>query len=346
MNRRGFIAAAGSALAFSRALGAANTTAGQSGVARRIDVHHHFLPPGYIELAREYVAKTSPAMQGVFNVPWTPERSIEEMDRHGIATAIVSISAPGVSFSNEPTAVRLSRIANDYAAGMKRDHRGRFGFFASLPLPDIDRSLAEIAYSLDELGADGIGMMTSYGDRWPGHASFARVFDELNRRKAIVYLHPTTASCCGNLQSELHAGFLEFPFDSTRAIASLLYSGTFTRCPDIRFIFSHGGGALAAVHSRLLAQAAQPAFANRFPNGALHELQRLYYDVASVTNRPSFAALEALIPHSQLLLGTDFPLGPPMTIGLNELTKLGLATPVLEQIERGNAARLFTSLEG
>jgi predicted TIM-barrel fold metal-dependent hydrolase len=285
-----------------------------------------------------------PGMQGVFNVPWTPQRSIEEMDRNGIATAIVSISAPGVSFDDAATAARLARLVNDYGAGMKRDHPGRFGFFASLPLPDIDRGLAEIAYALDELHADGIGLMTSYFDRWPGHPAFVPLFDELNRRKAIVYFHPTTAACCGNLQSELHAGFLEFPFDSTRAIASLLYSGTFTRCPGIRFIFSHGGGALGAVHSRLLAQAAQPAFAGRFPQGALYELQRLYYDVASVTNKPSFAALEALIPHSQLVLGTDFPLGPPMGIGLQELAGLGLAPDVLAQIARGNARQLFTAL--
>jgi 6-methylsalicylate decarboxylase len=338
MNRRDFIAA-GAALALSRAVRAASTIGPGS-----IDVHHHFLPPGYIELARKYLAKTSPGMQGVFSVPWTPQRSVEEMDRNGIAAAIVSISAPGVSFDDAATAARLARLVNDYAAGVRRDHPRRFGFFASLPLPDIDRSLAEIAHALDELHADGIGLMTSYVDRWPGHSSFAPIFDELNRRKAIVYFHPTTAACCGNLQSELHAGFLEFPFDSTRAIASLLYSGTFTRCRDIRFIFSHGGGALAAVHSRLLAQAAQPAFAGRFPQGALHELQKLYYDVASVTNKPSFAALEALIPHSQLMLGTDFPLGPPMGIGLKELAELDLAPDVLAQIGRGNAQQLFAAL--
>jgi 6-methylsalicylate decarboxylase len=309
-----------------------------------IDVHHHFLPPGYIEPARDYVARTSPAMHGVFGVPWTPARSIEEMDRYGIATAIASISAPGVSFADAPTAVRLSRIANDYGAGMKRDHPGRFGYFASLPLPDLDRSLLEIEHALDTLHADGIGLMTSYRDRWPGHASFAPIFDELNRRKAVVYCHPTTASCCGNLQPELHAGFLEFPFDSTRAIASLLYSGTFTRCPDIRFVFSHGGGALVALHSRLLAQSAQPAMAARFPNGALYELRRLHYDVASVTNRASFGALCELIPDTQLLLGTDYPLGPPPQVGFTELGQLNLDAALLDRLERGNAERLFPRL--
>jgi 6-methylsalicylate decarboxylase len=225
---------------------------------------------------------------------------------------------------------------------MKRDHPQRFGFFASLPLPDIDRSLVEIEYVLDGLKADGVGFMTSYVDRWPGHESFTPIFDELNRRKAVVYFHPTTAACCGNLQPELHAGFLEFPFDSTRAIASLLYSGTLTRCPDIRFIFSRGG-ALGAVHSRLLAQAAQPAIAARFPRGALFELQKLYYDLASVTNRPSFSALRELIPDKQFLFGTDYPLGPPMRIGVDELAQLRLDAQVLARIERGNAERLFAA---
>jgi predicted TIM-barrel fold metal-dependent hydrolase len=280
-------------------------------------------------------------MQAVFGEPWTPARSIEQMDRYGIATAIASISAPGVSFADPATAVRLSRLANEYGAGMKRDHAGRFGFFASLPLPDIDRSLAEIEHALDTLGAEGIGLMTSYGDRWPGHPAFAPVFDELNRRRAVVYFHPTTASCCGNLQPELHAGFLEFPFDSTRAIASLLYSGTLTRCPDIRCIFSHGGGALTAVHSRLLAQASQPVMAAKFPNGALHELRKLYYDLASVTNRPTLSALRGLIPDTQLLLGTDYPLGPPLPIGFDELSQQKLDAALLDRIERGNAERLF-----
>jgi 6-methylsalicylate decarboxylase len=331
-------------------------TAGLSGVSRilhaaeasrpgAIDVHHHFLPPGYVEQAREFVARTWPAMRGVYGVAWTPERSIEEMDRHGIASAVVSISSPGVSFADASTTVRLSRLVNDYGASMKRDHPQRFGFFASLPLPDIERTLAEIEYALDTVHADGIGLMTSYRDRWPGHPSFAPIFDELNRRKAVVYFHPTAPVCCGQLQPELHAGFLEFPFDSTRAIASLLYSGTLTRCPDIRFVFSHGGGALGAVHSRLLAQAAQPAMAARFPRGALFELQKLYYDLASVTNRACFSALTALIPHTQLLLGTDFPLGPPMRIGLAELAQLDLAPSLLEQIERGNALQLSRASE-
>jgi Amidohydrolase len=193
-------------------------------------------------------------------------------------------------------------------AGLRRDHRGRFGHFAVLPLPDLDASLGELERAYGELAVDGIGLLTSYDDRWLGDPSFAPLFAELDRRGAVVYVHPTVAPCCANLQPELQPAFLEFPFDTTRTIASLLLSGRLSRYPHIRFIFSHGGGALPAVYSRLSAAALRPDVAERLPQGPLPELRKLYYDVASVTDRPSFTALADLIPFSQLLLGTDFPL--------------------------------------
>lgn len=310
----------------------------------RIDVHHHILPPGYVELAREEIARTVPEMLGAYDVEWTPQRSLEAMDRNGVTTAVVSISAPGIWLRNGRSARKLARVCNEYAAGMKRDHPGRFGMLAALPLPDVDGCLKEIEYARDVLRADGFGLMTSYGNRWPGAPEFAPVFDELNRRKAVVYVHPTAPGCCATLQTGLHAGFLEFPFDSTRAIASLLYSGTLTRCPDIRFVFSHGGGALPSLHARLLAPASQAAMAARFPHGPLHELRKLYFDTASATNRPAFAGLSALVPMSQILFGSDYPLGPPLAGSIAELGSLGLDESALHLIERDNAAALFPSL--
>lgn len=312
--------------------------------AGRIDTHHHLLPPGYVEQARKYLATTIPALAGVYAQPWSPAKSLEEMDRHGIATAVLSVSAPGIDFAGPRRAVQFARLCNDYAAGMKRDHRRRFGSFAVLPLPDVDASLREIEYAFDTLRADGIGLVTSYAGKWPGAPEFAPVFAELDRRKAIVYFHPTAPSCCVNTITEIQPAFLEFPYDSTRAIASLLYSGAFTRWPDIRWIFSHGGGALTAVHSRLVSESFRSPGDARFPHGAYAELRKLYYDTASVTNAPTFGALAALVPTSQILLGTDYPLGPPYAVTMREFEGLALTPDVRRAIERENALRLMPQL--
>lgn len=341
LTRRKFLGIAlGSGLA--AALGGARSRAAMP--PGRIDTHHHLLPPGYIEHARKYLARAIPALSGVYAQPWSPAKSLDEMDRHGVATAVLSMSAPGIDFAGAKLATRLARLCNDYAAAMKRDHAGRFGSFAVLPLPDVDASLREIDYAFDTLHADGVGLVTSYAGHWPGESRFAPVFAELNRRRAIVYFHPTAPSCCVNTIMEIQPAFLEFPYDSTRAIASLLYSGAFTRWPDIRWMFSHGGGALTAVHSRLVAESLRSPGDPRFPQGAYAELRKLYYDTASVTNAPTFGALTALVPTSQLLLGSDYPLGPPYAVVMREFETLGIAPDVRRAIERENALRLMPQL--
>jgi len=161
-----------------------------------IDVHHHILPPVYMAEARERVIAQG---QGYLPAPvlqWTSENSLAEMNQNGVATAIVSISTPGIWFGDVQAARILARKCNEYSARLVRDHPRRFGFFAAVPLPDIEGSLREVAYALDVLKADGIGLMTSYGDKWPGDVSYAPVFEELNRRKAVVYIHPTGPNCC------------------------------------------------------------------------------------------------------------------------------------------------------
>jgi predicted TIM-barrel fold metal-dependent hydrolase len=351
LSRREFLAGAAAAVAGAALAATADAAGeGEGAPARtlaspgRIDTHHHLLPPGYLERARDFLAKAIPGMAPVYSQPWSPAKSLDEMDRHGIATAVLSVSAPGIDFAGPQLAMKLARLCNDYAAGMRRDHRGRFGSFAVLPLPDVDASLREIEYAFDTLHADGVGLVTSYGGRWPGHPDFAPVFEELNRRKAIVYFHPTGPACCVNTITEIQPAFLEFPYDSTRAIASLLYSGAFTRWPSIRWMFSHGGGALVAVHSRLVAESLRVPGDPRFPNGAYAELRKLYYDTASVTNGPTFGALTALVPTSQLLLGTDYPLGPPYAATIREFESLALEPDVRRAIEHDNALRLMPQL--
>jgi len=309
----------------------------------RIDTHHHILPPPWLAEERERILADAQAIPVEQQLAWSPAAAIEAMDAAGTATAIISVSSPGVWFGNAEQAKRLARIVNDYGAQMCRDHKGRFGMFAVLPFPDVEGSLREIEYAFDVLKLDGIGLLTSYGDTWPGNPRYAPIFDELNRRKSIVYFHPTAPTCCTHLVPGISTATIEFPTDSTRSIVDLLYSGTFTRCPDIRFIFSHGGGILPMLAGRIAGSLTRPfarEAARRNPKGAIHEFRKLFYDIASVTNPTAMGALLSLAPITQILLGSDYPFWGA-DIFAKQLRELDLTPDQLAAIERGNAARLF-----
>jgi 6-methylsalicylate decarboxylase len=184
-----------------------------------------------------------------------PSGAIEKMDQAGVGTAINSISTPGVWFDDGNAARIRARECNDFGARLMRDYPGRFGMFAAIPLPDTDGSLREIEYALDVLKLDGVGVLTSYTGKLLGDPLFSPVFDELNRRKAVVFVHPTS-SCCDNPIPGVDTALIEFPMDTTRTITSLLISGAFARYSNIRFIFSHGGGMLIPVANRIVAAAA------------------------------------------------------------------------------------------
>jgi 6-methylsalicylate decarboxylase len=179
-----------------------------------IDVHHHFVPPVYLAENRDRV---SPAAK-----QWEPQRTLDAMDAQNVATAVLSLPLPGVRFGDAQAARRMSRLCNEYAADLARSHRGRFGLFPVVPLPDIEGSLREIEYALDVLKADGIGVLTSYGDpsgsKWLGNPAFQPVFEELNRRKAVVFVHPTVPGCCQKLLPDVSPLVAEIPQDTTRAV--------------------------------------------------------------------------------------------------------------------------------
>jgi predicted TIM-barrel fold metal-dependent hydrolase len=305
-----------------------------------VDVHHHIMLPEFLALQEDRIKRTG--YWGAELTKWTPAWSIEEMDKNGAATSILSISAPGSWTGKVAESRKLARLLNDYKAQIVRDHPGRFGFFATIPLPDTEGSLAEIAYAFDVLKADGICLLTNYDGKYPGDPAFAPVYDELNRRKAVVYSHAAAVDCCVNIQSGVPMAILEFMFDNTRAIVSLLQSGTFTRCPDIRFIFSHCGGALPAVAGRIAGWAR--SFADRAPQGALAEFRRLNFDTASMNNPMTFGALLKLVPSTQVMFGSDFPWN---TMGASKepLRALGLSGTDLHNIEEGNARRMFQRLK-
>jgi predicted TIM-barrel fold metal-dependent hydrolase len=293
----------------------------------RIDVHHHLFPPAFIAKLVEhehYLAR------GVAR-HWTPQVSIEDMDSAGVASAITSITAPGFAIVEPEKLSRFNRESNEYAARMVADHPGRFGFFASLPLPDVDASLKEIAYALDVLKADGIGFLTSYRDKWLGDPAFAPVMDELDRRNALAYVHPTAPDCCRNLLPGIPDWVIEFPADTTRTIASLLFSGTIARCRGIRFIFAHVGGILPLVTEHLV-RAAQ--FEVRT------ELQRFHYDTALRAHPTGLSSALQMVGVSQLLFGTDAPLRKSQA-QVEGLRAYGFSESDLRKIDYENARRLL-----
>jgi predicted TIM-barrel fold metal-dependent hydrolase len=311
--------------------------------AHRIDVHHHILPPAYVAAVGEERIRSLAVIGS--GPKWHPQDSIDLMERYGIAVAINAISAPGLWFGDDEAARRLARICNEYAAGMSRDYPRRFGSFAALPLPDVDGALAEAAYALDTLKAEGVCLLTNYGGRYPGDAAFAPLFDELNRRKAIVCLHPTVVPCSTCLP-EMPVSTLEFPFDTTRAVTSLLYSGTLARCPDIRFIIPHAGGTVPYLAERIARPAVRPEFKDAAPRGVLPELGRLYFDLALSANPRVFSALRQLVPMSNILFGSDYPFAPEPTTPamIAGIQSLGLSAAEVRAIERDNALTLMPHL--
>ncbi len=310
-----------------------------SAAIQRVDVHHHLLSPAYREANRARIASYMPGFE--YTIDWLPQWSIEAMDKAEVQTSILSLSVPGVWFGDAVEARRLARDNNEYGARLCADYPGRFGLFASLPLPDVEGSLAEIRYALDELKADGIGLLSSAAGKWLGDTSYAPVYEELNRRRATVYVHPIVPDCCRGLYPDLTPAAIEFPFDTTRTIASLLTSGTFSRYPDIRFIFSHGGGALPMLAARLsLAATNNKRIAERLPEGPVAELRKLYFDTASVTNPASWKALEVWSEKNHVLFGTDFPFGQ-LDRSLEALRGLGLNEDHLRGVEGDYALNLF-----
>ncbi|NBR27771.1 MAG: amidohydrolase [Betaproteobacteria bacterium] len=307
----------------------------------RIDIHHHLLPPKYVAELPKLVKGESPPTN------WTPARSLDDMDKNGIAMSMLSLMQPGPWFGDVALGRRIARESNDYAATVVRDHPTRFGIFASLPLPDIEGSLKEIAYALDTLKADGFGLMTSYAGKYLGDPVFWPVLEELNRRKAVVYDHPLSVDCCRNpIPQYMVNSAIEYATDTTRTIASLLFSGAAARFPDIKWIHSHGGGTMPMLWQRYIRQEATLKNKQEIvPNGVLHEIRRFYYDTAQANSPGALAALLKLVSTSQVMFGTDYPYRPGSEV-VEGLTSYGFSAAELRAIDRENALRLIPRLKG
>jgi 6-methylsalicylate decarboxylase len=244
---------------------------------------------------------------------------------------------------------RVARSSNDAVAEVARSYPGRFGGFACLPLPDVDAALAEIDYALGTLQLDGVALLTNHHGIYLGDGQLDPVFDELNRRRAVVFLHPTLPACVEQTSLGYAPSLLEFVFDTTRAVTHLVLSGTLERCPDLRLIIPHAGGTIPFLVDRISLLAARfvPGTPTRAPAGVEAYLRRLNYDLAIATNPHAVSSVLQLVGPERLLYGIDWP-------ALDEADVQNLIqdlsdNALLQQgdrarIERHNAMELFPRL--
>jgi len=311
---------------------------------QRIDVHHHILPPDYLTALQRAGIDTTTFPD------WTPQRSLDVMDKNGIDIAITSISSPGVYIGDGGTAQDLARRCNTYSAQLVNDNPNRFGAFASLPLPNLDATLAEIEYSLGTLGLDGVILPTNVAGEYVGGAHQSGIFAELNRRKAVVLIHPNDAPN----KAAVSNAFVEYPIDVTRAFAQLLISETLVKFPDIRFILTHAGGNVPFFADRVgklyYMRGSKPRLGRiivdliKKRDGGLNLAKGLYYDLAASTSRYVLAPLQELVPPEQILFGSNYGWAPESVVAaaIKELSNYdGFDDRALAKVERDSALVLF-----
>jgi 6-methylsalicylate decarboxylase len=311
-----------------------------------IDVHQHLTPRVYIDRL------ASVGVTGSGEHPWpdcSVSKALDLMDRTGIATAFTSISSPGLYFGDVAFTRRLARECNDAMAELVRGKPDRFGAFAGLPLPDVDAALRELEYALDTLKLDGVNLMSHVAHRYMGHPEEAELYAELDRRRAVVFVHPVRPSLEGLAPLSYSTGLTELVFDTTRAIANMLFSGTLARFPNIRFIMPHAGGVAPFLLFRLSGQDSNPKMRDKIPDGVAAYLRRLYYDIAQSAAPLSLRALSEVAEPDRILFGTDYPYALTRekvvydtVAGVQAYD--GYDATQRRKVERGNALALFPRL--
>lgn len=313
----------------------------------RIDVHHHIVPAEYVA-ALEKVGRSGGG--GIPFPKWSAEEALGVMDRHGIRTAVTSVSAPGIHFGDDAAARDLARRCNEVSARLVVDHFGRFGGFAVLPLPDVDGALRELEHALDTLRLDGVVLLASCHDgRVLGDPAFDALFDELDRRRAVVFVHPTVPKSSETIPIDVPGFAAEFTFDTSRAILNLIWSGTAERCPNVKLIFSHAGGTAPFLAWRWSLLDFLPGTSARAPKGVLHYLRSFFYDTALSASPHALRSLSELVPASHILFGSDYPFAPEILVqasveGLGAYD--GFDDAARRAIETDNALALLPRLAG
>jgi predicted TIM-barrel fold metal-dependent hydrolase len=294
----------------------------------RIDVHHHVVPP-------QYADDSLP-----IKVPNT-ETQLESMDHWRIRRAITSLT-PRLMLKNLNRLREVARTCNEFQARMALEHPSRFGAFALLPLPDVDGALEEITYALDILHLDGVGLFSSVNDRYLGDPLFDPVFEELNRRNAVTFIHPTHCEAPPATNLGAPPFVVEYVFDTTRAVVNLIFTSTLKRCPDIRFIIAHGGGTVPFIAQRI-----SMLEGHRYAKGVsdvIPTLKALYYEIASTTAGYALRSLQEVADPTHILWGSDLPFvyGKRLQDEVDHWEAYdGFSADQRMAVEQENAVRLF-----
>ncbi|MEV0555607.1 amidohydrolase family protein [Streptomyces sp. NPDC050597] len=309
-----------------------------------IDVHAHLLPDFYVQQA---TAAGHAHPDGMGGWPtWSVQAHLDLMDRNGIDTAMLSMSSPGVHFGDDDAARLLARRVNEYTAELTRDRPGRFGNFVSLPLPDVDGSLEEIAFAFDELDADGVALLTHTHGVYLGDRRLDPVFAELDRRRAVVFLHPTSPVCWEQSALGRPRPMVEYIFDTARAVTDLVMAGVLTRHPNMQVIVPHGGGAVPVLADRINEFMRLFLTSEKSPSlDAVQQLQGLYYDMAGTAFPRQVPALLKLVGPDRVLFGSDYCWTPPPLADAHIAAIDAAESPVegstWRSLTTANAKRLF-----
>jgi 6-methylsalicylate decarboxylase len=311
-----------------------------------VDLHCHVIPDFYWEASNE----DGNAAGGINPPRWSLDGAIAYMDEAGIDVAVPSISTPGVHFGDDAAARVLARQVNEYLAGLKRDRPDRFGGFASLPLPDVEGALEQIEYAFDVLELDGVSVFSNAGGTYLGDTRFDPVFQELQRRAAVVFVHPNASPDPIAHTLGLPDALLDYPADTSRAIAKLHYSNTFARTPDVKYMFSHAGGTIPFVASRFGIVDAMDVIPGADERGPFADAaKRLHWDTASAFGDPVLHLLRSVTGLGNVVFGTDYPY-PHDEISIGGMRSVQHTAELADDERRavlgGTAERLIPRLAG
>ena len=300
-----------------------------------VDVHAHVFPDFY-ESAMRAAGVTD--VDGWPSPKWSVDAMLAAMDGHKIAAQVLSLSSPGVTFAAGQDAAHLARRLNEYMAGLVDAHAPRLGSLAVLPLPDVEASLAELSYALDTLGMDGVGLLSNYAGIYLGDKRLDPVFAELNRRKAVVFVHPTTPPHWDAFTVDIPAPVMEYTFDSTRMAQHMVATGAKAKFPDVAIIVAHGGAMLPLTHQRLV---------KYWMDGKNDIFDTFYYEMTATTEHSQIRALMAFANPGRCMMGFDFPfMKPDWYDPLQEsLESYGFPQEELRAVRSGNALRLFPKVQ-